>query len=56
LTLKIKDYADLGGYMDHVRTLDSMVQGDGRRHVSARPENPWPLAQGKARKQPGSEQ
>ena len=27
-TLKIKDYADLGGYMDHVRTLDSI---DARR-------------------------
>jgi 6-hydroxynicotinate reductase len=42
-TLKLQDYADLGGYMDHVRPLQSMMPEDGRRHVSARPENPWPL-------------
>jgi hypothetical protein len=44
-TLKVKDYADLGGYMDHVRPLDSVLHGEGRRHISASPENPWPLAQ-----------
>jgi 6-hydroxynicotinate reductase len=47
-TLKVKDYAALGGYMDHVRPLDSIMRSEGRRHVSARPENPWPLAQPKA--------
>src|ERR1700693_1337171 len=47
-TLKIKDYAALGGYMDHVRPLDSIMHGEGRRHVSASPENPWPLAQPKS--------
>ncbi|HST11332.1 MAG TPA: hypothetical protein VLL05_13225 [Terriglobales bacterium] len=42
-TLKLQDYADLGGYMDHVRPLQSIAPDDGRRHVSARSENPWPL-------------
>jgi hypothetical protein len=47
-TLKIKDYAALGGYMDHVRPLDSLMHSEGRRHLSARPENPWPLVPGKS--------
>jgi hypothetical protein len=42
-TLKLTDYANLGGHMDHVRPLDSIAPEDGRRHVSPRPENPWPL-------------
>jgi len=42
-TLKLKDYAELGGYMDHVRPLGSIVRDDGRRHVAARAENPWPI-------------
>jgi 6-hydroxynicotinate reductase len=42
-TLKLKDYAALGGYFDHVRPLDSILHGEGRRHVSANPQNPWPL-------------
>ena len=47
-TLKLRDYADLGGYMDHVRPLQSITPEEGRRHVSARPENPWPLFPAKA--------
>ena len=47
-TLKITDYAALGGYMDHVRSLDSIMDEKGRRRVSANPENPWPLAPGKS--------
>ena len=43
-TLKIGDYAELGGYMDHVRKLESLQTEDGQRHLQARPENPWPLA------------
>jgi 6-hydroxynicotinate reductase len=43
-TLKLKDYADLGGYMDRVRTLASILPEDAHQHLSARPENPWPLA------------
>jgi 6-hydroxynicotinate reductase len=46
-TLKLADYGDLGGYMDHVRPLESIMPEEGRRHVSARPENPWPLFPGK---------
>src|SRR5258706_8067593 len=42
-TLKLNDYAALGGYMDHVRPLDSILHGEGRRHLSTNPENPWPL-------------
>ena len=47
-TLNIKDYAALGGYMDHVRPLDSIMDGKGQRRVSANPDNPWPLARGKS--------
>jgi 6-hydroxynicotinate reductase len=45
--LNIKDYAALGGYMDQVRPLDTILHGEGRKHVPARPENPWPLGQRK---------
>ena len=43
-TLKRDDYAALGGYMDHVRPLDAVIKSDGRRHLSAHPDNPWPLS------------
>ena len=43
-TMKRSDYAALGGYMDHVRTLESIVNGGEQRHVAPKPENPWPLA------------
>src|SRR5882762_3260934 len=49
-TLQINDYGTLGGYMDQVRPLDSIMHGEGRRHVRARPENPWPLSQPKSSK------
>ena len=49
-TLKIKDYAALGGYMEHVRPLEFVMDSEGRRHVPAHPENPWPLAHAKAPK------
>jgi 6-hydroxynicotinate reductase len=42
-TLKLSDYSILGGYMDHVRPLSSIAGDEGRRHLSARPDNPWPL-------------
>jgi len=50
-TLKLDDYKGLGGYVDQVRPLSSIMPDEGRRHVSPRPENPWPLASAK----PGSE-
>ena len=47
-TLKLADYEALGGYMDHVRTLGSIRRDEeGKKRVSARPENPWPLGSGK---------
>ena len=42
-TLKLSDYAALGGYLDSVRTLRSIMNDEGRRHVQARGDNPWPL-------------
>jgi hypothetical protein len=43
-TLKLADYAELGGYMDSVRPLSSIESSsDGRRTVSSHAENPWPL-------------
>jgi hypothetical protein len=43
-TLKLSDYATLGGYMDHVRPLRSIHRDeDGRRRMSPRADNPWPL-------------
>jgi 6-hydroxynicotinate reductase len=44
-TLKLSDYAALGGYMDHVRPLSSINRDeDGRKRIAARTDNPWPLA------------
>ena len=43
-TLKLADYAALGGYMDHVRPLVRSSENEqSRRRLAARPENPWPL-------------
>jgi hypothetical protein len=42
-TLKLDDYSALGGYVDRVRPLSSLLNDEGRRHVSARAENPWPF-------------
>jgi 6-hydroxynicotinate reductase len=43
-TLKLEDYAKLGGHMDSVRPLDSVK--DSARHVTAHDDNPWPLSSG----------
>jgi hypothetical protein len=43
-TLKLADYGALGGYMDHVRSLDSIASDQARRHLAARENNPWPLS------------
>ena len=42
-TLKLADYGELGGYLDHVRPLESVTGEQGRRHVPAQSSNPWPL-------------
>jgi hypothetical protein len=50
-TLKLSDYAALGGYMDHVRPLNSINRDDeGRRRLAAHPDNPWPLGSEKNEK------
>jgi len=41
-TLKLTDYAALGGHMSEVRPISSLAE-DGRREVAPRPENPWPF-------------
>ena len=43
-TLQLADYAALGGYMDHVRSLNSIASDESRRHLAARGNNPWPLS------------
>jgi 6-hydroxynicotinate reductase len=42
-TLAMSDYAALGGYVGHVRPLETLINSETRRHVVARPGNPWPL-------------
>jgi hypothetical protein len=43
-TLKLADYAALGGHMDHVRPLSSITSAkEDRERRVAHPENPWPL-------------
>ena len=50
-TLKLADYAALGGYVEHVRPLSSIVEKvDGRKRVAARFDNPWPLETQAAKK------
>ena len=41
-TLKLTDYATLGGHMSEVRPISALVE-DGRREVAPQPENPWPF-------------
>jgi hypothetical protein len=43
-TLRLADYAALGGYTEHVRPLSSVAaENENRRRVTAHSENPWPL-------------
>ncbi len=43
-TLKNEDYAALGGHMDHLRPLRSVLdEKDRQRQVFSPPQNPWPL-------------
>jgi 6-hydroxynicotinate reductase len=46
-TLKLADYAELGGYLENVRPLNSIVsEHQGPRRMAARSDNPWPLESG----------
>jgi 6-hydroxynicotinate reductase len=49
-TLKLADYAALGGYMDSVRALSSIHRDDAGKRMAAHADNPWPLAFGKTEK------
>ena len=50
-TMKLADYATLGGHMNHVRPMNSIHRDeDGRKKVMPRPDNPWPLASGRVGK------
>jgi 6-hydroxynicotinate reductase len=43
-TLKKEDYSALGGHMDHVRSLRSVLdEKDRQRQHTSLPQNPWPL-------------
>ena len=46
-TLKLADYAALGGYVDQVRPLSAISSAhDGKRRVAAHSDNPWPFGSG----------
>jgi hypothetical protein len=46
-TLRLADYAALGGYVESVRPLSSIAEkDDGRKRLTARADNPWPLDSG----------
>src|SRR6266478_4298493 len=51
-TLRLTDYANLGGYVDQVRSLAAITTDDDRRHVPARADNPWPLFPSKSQEGP----
>jgi len=51
-TLKLADYAALGGYVDQVRSLESILSDERRHHLSAQESNPWPLASPKVSREP----
>jgi hypothetical protein len=42
-TLRLSDYAALGGYMSAVRPLATLKSGTDRREIASRADNPWPL-------------
>ncbi len=51
-TLKLADYAKLGGYVENVRPLSSIISAEeGQRRVSARSDNPWPLESGATKRE-----
>jgi hypothetical protein len=50
-TLRLVDYAALGGYVGSVRPLGSIAAAEGQRRVTARADNPWPLESAEKKKQ-----
>lgn len=54
-SMRLADFAALGGHVDHVRSLEQVLQTGawhnegaptGRRWLAPLPQNPWPLGQG----------
>jgi hypothetical protein len=44
-TLPLKEYSALGGYMDRVRPLESILKtNESRLRVPAHAANPWPFS------------
>jgi hypothetical protein len=43
-TMRLEDYAALGGHMDYVRPLEDVLRGRGKLAVDRIGANPWPLA------------
>jgi hypothetical protein len=52
-TLRLADYAALGGHMDHVRPLAEIAGPEALRQRPRRADNPWPLAPEGARRSLG---
>jgi hypothetical protein len=46
-TMRLADYAGLGGHLDQVRPLASLRADAERRAVAPRPDNPWPIGSGR---------
>jgi hypothetical protein len=46
-TMRLEDYAALGGHMDRVQRLEDVLTSDRVRSTPWREENPWPLSVGK---------
>jgi hypothetical protein len=43
-TMRLDDYAALGGHLDEVRPLASLDRDGDRREVAPHADNPWPMA------------
>jgi hypothetical protein len=43
-TMRLEDYAALGGHLDQVRPLASLERDGERRAVAPHADNPWPMA------------
>ncbi|WP_293811414.1 6-hydroxynicotinate reductase [uncultured Bosea sp.] len=51
-TMKLSDYEELGGHMDHIQPVSQLTR-DGRLRLPQRQDNPWPFAPHKTRRSHG---
>ena len=42
-TMKLADYAALGGYMERVRRIDDVLLNEKVQMIAQEARNPWPL-------------